>query len=97
MSFKFLEISAVKRPTEVLAMSRISVELDNTALHVAAACLDCTPVGHERRSPDSVDGRGGYRIALAHDIVLEGDYHRPKSIQFSIQVYRHVSSSGWFI
>ena len=44
MSFK-LEISAVKGPTEMLAMSRISVELDNTALHVAAACLDCTPCG----------------------------------------------------
>ena len=43
MSFK-LEISAVKGPTEMLAMSRISVELDNTALHVAAACLDCTPL-----------------------------------------------------
>ena len=44
MSFK-LEISAVKGPTEMLAMSRISVGLDNTALHVAAACLDCTPCG----------------------------------------------------
>ena len=41
MSFKF-GISAVKGPTEVLAMSRICVEPDSTALHVAAACLDCT-------------------------------------------------------
>ena len=41
MSFKF-GISAVKGPTEVLAMSRICVEPDSTALHVAAVCLDCT-------------------------------------------------------
>ena len=41
MSFKF-GISAVKGPTEVLAMSRISVEPDSTALHLAAVCLDCT-------------------------------------------------------
>ena len=46
MSFKF-GISAVKGPTEVLAMSRICVEPDSTALHARgrclyAACLDCT-------------------------------------------------------
>ena len=41
MSFKF-GINAVKGPTEVLAMSRISVEPDSTALHLAAVCLDCT-------------------------------------------------------
>ena len=41
MSFKF-GISAVKGPTEVLAMSRICVEPNNTALHVAAVCLGCT-------------------------------------------------------
>ena len=41
MSFKF-GISAVEGPTEVLAMSRICVEPDSTALHVAAVCLDCT-------------------------------------------------------
>ena len=41
MSFK-VGIGAVKGPTEVLAMGRISVELDSTALHLAAVCLDCT-------------------------------------------------------
>ena len=40
MSFKF-DTNAVKGPTEMLAMSRISVEQTNTALHVAAVCLDC--------------------------------------------------------
>ena len=38
-------VHAVKGPTEMLAMSRISVEQSNTALHVAAVCLGCTPCG----------------------------------------------------
>ena len=41
MSFKF-GISAVKGPTDVLAMSRISVEPESTSLHLAAVCLECT-------------------------------------------------------
>ena len=47
MSFKF-DINAVKVPAEMLAMSRISVEQGNTALHVAAVWLDCTPYGDSR-------------------------------------------------
>ena len=44
MTFKF-GICAVKAPTEILAMSRIFVEPNITALHVAALYLDCTSCG----------------------------------------------------
>ena len=49
MSFKF-GIGTVKGLTEMLAMSRISVELDSTALHVAAVCLGCTPCEAQERA-----------------------------------------------
>ena len=59
MSFKF-DISAVKVPAEMLAMSRISVEQGNTALHVAAVWLDCTPYGDSREKISRLEASTPY-------------------------------------
>ena len=100
MSFKF-DISAVKGPTEVLAMSRISVELDNTALHVAAACLDCTPCGAREKisrleASTSYGCEGKTQLGLADlDETMpsfkEGGF---KALKFSLHLSPILSTEG---
>ena len=90
-SFKF-DISAVKVPAEMLAMSRISVEQGNTALHVAAVWLDCTPYGDSREkisrleasTPYGCEGKAKLGLADLDETMTSSKEGGFKALKFSL-------------